>query len=702
MRNIYSLFPACLNSAVTHLIQNTSSLFGLSLRIAEDKTSFLNERNGGVPFSFVLSWLCRIQNNFGMAACIALLLLGDLERAQEVCRLANSLIEPPISLHSHILDGIQPLSWCDSNAVSTDDNDDEVFRMKVASQNILLLADLALICLVKGEAKTLPVLVSFLKTNKYYDPSKGCAVLLGIFVNELRRLGGTPDNLWPVEALLAIATARDFLGEVMQLLNAAVPRELRGETVQRGDIRTDETLCAPLVGLILACTPAAPRALLDLTTQGPDRTSVRFWDSLSHQTKLKLSVVKSAQAHRLICELEIRTWALEMMQNFIASSTSLASADIEDDSTFVSWLQALCVACHTNRKIKWEKLARTNSSPFDDSDESEIPPNLSDVENYFNVVGKERNLVKEAITRAGTSDSAVFDFDLCIPCLLILEWKKEKWHKGATVSTQTLLNEVCHLAGRRRFGGSTLFDRATLLKQCGQMANADAAAHIIGGRIGFILKCSAILCSELSLNTSSAERVLLQKNAEKYVNGQSAREQEHFEPSLGQKRALILLSDHVLSVSKFSDFDASSPARGGVDPVFACRLCLRLWLLLNPNGAVFSAWLTKWLRTRLGISDGGTDSDRNSLACAAICRAILWPAEADDNCPAFSKGVQKEVIAKMLRFEASFLLDLTESCLGLVESIPSTTVAEALGEDFDSDPVTVVAQALHEDSDDNG
>jgi len=149
------------------------------------------------------------------------------------------------------------------------------------------------------------------------------------------------------------------------------------------------------------------------------------------------------------------------------------------------------------------------------------------------------------------------------------------------------------------------------------------------------------------------------------------------------RRVLQLLDDYVLSVSKFGDFDPDSARRGGVDPVFASRLCLRLWLILTASGdentgshspkrQMATEWLSSWLSFRLRTGEG--KGRTNGLACAAVCRAALWPSESDYDHGCMGGRADTMVMAQELGFNTDFLLNLTESCCGLIEALPASVV----------------------------
>jgi hypothetical protein len=104
--------------------------------------------------------------------------------------------------------------------------------------------------------------------------------------------------------------------------------------------------------------------------------------------------------------------------------------------------------------------------------------------------------------------------------------------------------------------------------------------------------------------------------------------------------------------------------RGKVDPVFAAQSCLRAWLALSKSKDS-TPWLVKWLRRNLEIIGNSVSPKR--LACAALTRVLVWPTT--DQSP--------DELATIMDVESTFLIQLAQSCHGLLESIP-VPVAEGV------------------------
>ena len=640
------------------VIQSHSGFFSFALRSPHKEVSNLSHRHeSGVPFEMVLSWLCRQRKNYRMAAYIALLLMGDLECAEKLRHTVSSKLNAcalPRDLYTHILDGIQPLEISEL-AIGTDVNSFQ--EMRITNSKLLLLADLTVTCLVKCRSETLPVLLLYLRRNTDYDPCKACVVLIAVFAKILGHIKeldpDLSDMLWPINALLQLASARYFLDEALILLNMVAPSELRGLNAEMG---LSKPLSLSLVKLIVASDPSASRSLLSLQTEDK-----RFWGSITLEMQYSLSVVYTGVCFPLLKENEVRNWALEVLQRFITDKEDPLGKDFP-----VTWLQSMCHACMTNANVNWKVMAYTDPSPFDDRNNSEIIDNTTDLDEYICLVEKEKNLAQLAFSGHDSSHDSLFDFDICISCLLILELIHERWHEQALVSSRALLNYLCSRSGIRQH---SLFNKSKLLKLCWHSGNAEAAAGIIGGKKGLVLTCCSVLHSEFpSFSISEAEMILLQNSVELPNISQSS--SRPFSPSVAHKIILQLMNEHVLSITKFADFDTCIMHRRRVDPIFACRICLRMWYLLYGRSEQASAWLTRWLRRQVGIVEGSSDSRRNSLACAAVCRAALWPAESEMDLCIFSAGVEKHVMAEVLELDSSFLIDLAESCLGLIETLP--------------------------------
>ena len=57
-----------------------------------------------------------------------------------------------------------------------------------------------------------------------------------------------------------------------------------------------------------------------------------------------------------------------------------------------------------------------------------------------------------------------------------------------------------------------------------------------------------------------------------------------------------------------------------------------------------------------------TAKSPHRLVCAALVRALLWPEQRD--------GGMKAILAYRLRLDSSFVVQLSQSCCGLVEALP--------------------------------
>ncbi|MGK3747115.1 MAG: hypothetical protein ACI90V_013978, partial [Bacillariaceae sp.] len=192
---------------------------------------------------------------------------------------------------------------------------------------------------------------------------------------------------------------------------------------------------------------------------------------------------------------------------------------------------------------------------------------------------------------------------------------------------------------------------------------------------------------------------------------ESKMEMVSFELTSRHRILLLLLDEHVLSIKTFGDFD-SIHNRGRVDPVFAARSILRAWLSLSYGDKSNSSnWLGDWLARRLEIrsdvasssstspnttrifvdehedtiaSAGSNNNNKHQLACASLARSLLWPnnnatpktASAttvdndDDSKENGGDGSTIVPLAISMKFEKKLLIQLCQSCLGLVESVP--------------------------------
>jgi hypothetical protein len=103
-----------------------------------------------------------------------------------------------------------------------------------------------------------------------------------------------------------------------------------------------------------------------------------------------------------------------------------------------------------------------------------------------------RRLAIEALTPSpGTGG---LDFDLLIPALLLLAYYAIPWRDNSCLSTQSLLDSACFLAGRHRKEEPMFaFDGPNVTKQCALSGNVSAGANLIGRMNRLVLMCCDIL-----------------------------------------------------------------------------------------------------------------------------------------------------------------------------------------------------------------
>ena len=427
----------------------------LSLRQSSTDSPKLCRSDNGTRFDIILSWLCRDGQDFCMAAYIALLLLGDSDRASQLRRLTlkkrhipsviDTVAHAEVAMHQHILDGIEPLDWFGQGVSESVVKEGDSISSTLGTRIVTLLADLAIVCLVKGGRDLSPVLSMFLKHNLHYSANRTFLLLAGIFLKKLHRYYGretgdlpgsesTDELLWPVKSLLCIAVARHCMKEALILLDAAAPSELRGFS--------DEQLCTSLVSLIIGASSFAPSILLSLTRSAANGVQRRYWESISHGQKLMLSLLHINEHYPMLKQPEIRDWILDIMQRAISIC---ANGGDNFDSVPSEWLSSLCIACLSNANCKWEKLSISAPSRSPETTLSEVEDQFGD---KLYLHRYENEVVKSAFL-ASSVDLHELDSDVIIPTLLLLQRREQKWHANGVVSTQTLLNHICTLAGRR-------------------------------------------------------------------------------------------------------------------------------------------------------------------------------------------------------------------------------------------------------------
>lgn len=629
----------------------------------------------GSPFQQVLSWLCNQQDYFG-AASLALDLLHDADSLYHLWKHSAKVDEEDEQTKlDGLLDGIIPIGGID---------DEEKQRA-----TFIHLADMTVGCLIKGGLGMSKTLESFLNRNEYYDPARACLMLVAATANALSDDGqavssvvgaevanpSKDDLLWPVRSLLEIGVSRDYLNIALVLLNVTVPDELRRRPRQASLSIPEMELTKKLVTLIVASDPRAIDFLLALVDE---ESRTRYWQSLNHETRLVLSLIEIRHKRPLLRHEEVRSWAREELHKCLKNEKSGGRNVLEVMPT--SWLQDLCAACLSNAGCDLEGLAIDVAS-LSAMAQPESPSFRDSIRNdhmFADFVLHQVEIIETRNSLIPVPGSGGLDFDLLIPALLLLQSRQSKWQEnGDYASTQSLLDAACYLAGRQTVEEPLYtFDGATVMRQCALAGNVRAGANLIGGKNGFVLSCCDILMVELQISMEDAEEFFLNdKLSTRIMKDSSFYKQSRFELSDSHRWLLWLLHEYVLSIRTYGEFETVH-LRGRVDPVFCARSIFRAWLCLTysdkENG---SAWLVKWLRTRLGILEDRQISEHR-LACAALTRALVWPSDSEINA---AEAVESgQMLGNVLKMESKFLVQLAQSCCGLVESVPASVAEDVI------------------------
>ena len=612
------------------------------------------------PFNQILSWLSNNKDYF-TAASVALDLLRDAGTLLHLWRSLEKIDdEDGQAKLEGLLDGIIPMS----NSIHSVDSTDPAVQTTVTR-----LADMTIGCLTRGGFSMSSTLEHFLQHDQHYDAARTSLILAAIAaqavsddeeatISLMGQKYKAPDDqnqllhdiLWPLRCLLQVGTARKNLSVSLALMNAVVPDELRRRKEHK---QVDAmALCIALVRLVIEASTEATEMLLDLVDEQQQK---RFWDSLDHETRLDMSLILIGGKRPLLRQLEVRSWAMKYLERSLQKSNTRKIDEIP-----TQWVRSLCIACLLNAQCKVGPLF----SKLDDK----TATNHSDDGIKEHV--RELTLARDALL-AGC-DSGGVDFNLLIPALLILQSRKTHWNDDSWVPTQSILNAACDMAGRKTAVEPMFaFDGNTLMKQCFLAQNICAGANLIGGKNGLILECCFILDECCGMSMEDAESFLT-RDAMNIENGgsefsDSEKVADDFTLTNGHRHVLWLLEEHVLGIKTYGEFEA---ARGKVDPVFAARVCLRTWFSLTklqlPSA---SAWLATWLRRQLEISDGIVSGKR--LACAVLARVLLWSTGLDEG----------NVLAEVLHLESQFLVQLSQGCWSLTESVPPSVADKILAQD---------------------
>ena len=646
-----------------------------------------------------MSWLCQ-RRDYYTAASIALSLLDDAESVYELCRIPKTP-EEELSHHKGLLDGIQSLTIDNSHGNK--------------SETLTYLADMTVACLIKGAVSN--VLEGFLLRvrefygcrilhafppkyahslshsilqNTLYSASHACIMLVGTAVSAVSREPAPnlqlskfenivdmisnveipgDEVIWPVRCLIKMAVVRKCLPTAIMMLNATIPNELRWRAPKSRGLspfpRPSVGLFLALVGIILESTEEATRCLLNMTDED---SGLRYWFSINDDTRLALSLLQIHGKHVFLLEPEVRAWALDRLKEEIECPTDFTYT-YKGPLLSNRWLREVVSGAFRNADCEIA-IQLPKSMPKPAHDEAVC---------YREDMVRVQDLLVPR--KLGTG----LDYDLVILALLILTSRRcDCWREGeGEISTQTLLNTVCDMAGRKMdFEPRFIFDGAAVMRLCALADNMQAAAFLIGGKNGLIIECADLLVSSLEMSIREAETALF---AGSLVELMAAVPPLHegvalqlvsssFMPSESHHHLLWLLQHHVIDVHTYGMFDSGSHA-GKITPVIAGIVCFRAWYCLTrPSDLSSSAkWLEKWLRKKLDLNSG---KSTKRLACAALVRALLWADELDD---LYSTESDEEILlATMIGFESRFMAELAQACCGLIQSIPPHLAEEIM------------------------
>ena len=560
--------------------------------------------------------------------------------------------------HEGLLDGITPIEGIP----------DEELSATFGS-----LADMAVGCLIKGGVSMSQSLEGFLSRNTQYNTSRACLMLVGAVAVTLSRYSPLPQQTsnvnivrlceeserlptevtWPVSSLMKMAVVRKCLPGALLLLNAAISDELRWRAPRCRGLATEPRpslgLFLSLVEIILGSADESTRLLLDMVD---DETGKAYWWSIEHDAKLALCLISIRGRYVMLLEPEVRAWLIVQLKREIDSAADARRRIDAEPELSSEWLMEVISGVFGNAGCDL----------------------LLKLETYLNETSEPtcyRQSMDDLKGLLGPSNG-MLDFDTLIAGLLLLIRRGLSWRHSIGVSTQTLLNSVCDLAGRRTSGEPKfVFDSATAMRQCALCNNIQAAAFLVGGKNGLVLECSDLLLTGLqSMDMKTAEKALLTGSLTELqtIAGQAIGQQSLFSLTSCHEHILWLLETHVLSASTYGQFE-TSPSALGLDPVFTGRVCFRAWYCLTSSTPDSTRWLENWLRDGLRLH-GGVSPKR--LACAALIRSLIWADELDLD----GDGESDLLLATLIGFGNPFLAELAQACCGLIESVPSNLAEE--------------------------
>jgi len=606
-------------------------------------------------FQEVLSWLCKLKDYY-TGASVALNLLNDTIALQDLRGFSASSSSEGFIYRSskELLDGIISLSSSrtSSNSIAEEAANSVTLTSGQWDQSTLCeLADMAIVCLVKGGLVMSHALDGFLGRNPSYDSSRACLILVANVLIAISNLD-VKDNLaafsfnpltsdthalWPIQCLLRVAVSRNCMPKALLLLNMTIPNELRNRSY-RASQQTSLPLCQSIVSMILASSEASAGILLNLV----DEEIYTYWASLTQRTRFTISLLHIRGKYPFLREAEVREWALSLLHR---ETDLLTSGNSNAETQLPSWwLQGLCLGCISNSGCDFTQLKVNNS--YDD--EKSLRPLQNEEFIHTSILFEENRM-------------GGIDFDIFISSLLLLQQRGVQWNADAIVSTQSILNTVCKLAGRQAANSIFAFDCVLVIKQCARIGNVNAVANLIGGHDGLVLQCANIIASGDTSRIGEAEGFLIGKTENfipSYHDSDLSTNIDTFTPTEGHRYLLWNLEKYVLSSKKYNEFLISY--RGNIDPVFAARICLRAWIAMSVAHPYCNSgkWLENWLSKALRKDN----KEQSRLASATLSRCLLC-----------NEMGQKEIetnnnISELLGFSGHFLVMLAQVSCGIAVS----------------------------------
>jgi len=470
-----------------------------------------------------------------------------------------------------------------------------------------------------------------------------------------------------------MAVGRRCLPSAILMLNATIPNELRWRAPKTLGLASSQRpslgLFLALVKIILESNDVATRCLLNMMDE---ESGSLYWFSIDDDARLALTLLSVRGKHVLLQEPEVRGWVLSRLKEEIESPAEFAY-NAKGPPLPDTWLRMVVtgVFCNAGCEIGMglDTILITNSKS------ESLPAYDGKAESYRgDMLHVQELLVPQ-------KDSGGIDYDLLIAALLLIASRGCDWREreGIRFSTQTLLNTVCDMAGRKTdVENAFIFDGATVMRQCALSNNLQAAAFLVGGKKGMVIECADLIVSHLEVTVKDAEIALmgslaaLQESVVPLYESLTPQAESTFKPGIGHQHIMWLLQHQVLNVHTYGEFDC---ATGKISPVYAGQLCFRSWYCLTHTSMLRNSakWLEGWLRGKLELTNGKSP---RRLACAALVRTLLWVNEAEGL--DLSDADDEPLLAAVIGFNGQFMAELAQACCGLIQSIPPYLAEELM------------------------